>query len=192
MLKIIAYGIFILQFITSTDVKAQNVTFSDTIPKEVVKENLRRHSPKKAAVWSAMCPGLGQIYNKKYWKVPIVYAALGGLGFALGYNAVRWKRFSNAYRARIDGDSLTIDDYVDVYSESNLLTLKRFYKSNMDLSIVFTVIVYVLNIVDAAVDAHLFEYDVSDDLSLRIDPILNLSANRSNNFAGVKISLNLN
>lgn len=162
----------------------------DTLEIKSKPNSLQRHSPKKAAMKSAILPGLGQIYNKKYWKLPIIYVGFAGLGYAIGFNARKWKTFSNAYRLRIDGDTTTIDEFVGVHSDATLLTLKNFYKRNMDLSILFTVVLYALNIVDAAVDAHLFEYDISDDLTLRMDPVLNINK-EGNGFAGLRLSLRL-
>jgi len=78
---------------------------------------------------------------------------------------------------------------VDVYSEGNLLILKNFYKRNMNLAIIFTGVLYALNIIDAAVDAHLFEYDISDDLSLRVEPVMQFSGSAAGNFTGVNMTL---
>ncbi|HXH18287.1 MAG TPA: DUF5683 domain-containing protein [Chitinophagales bacterium] len=149
----------------------QQVTASDSIPaNRISNDSLKHHSVKRAVIQSAVIPGWGQMYNKKWWKVPIIYAGFGGLGFAIGWNAKRFRTYSDAYRLRVDGDTATIDPYADVYSESNLIILKNYYKRNMNLAIIFTGVLYALNLVDAAVDAHLFEYDISDDLSLRIEP----------------------
>ena len=161
----------------------------DTLSVKTMPTN-KRHSAKKAALQSALLPGLGQIYNKKYWKLPIIYAGFAGLGFAIGFNTRKWRTFSDAYSLRIDDDPSTQDDFVGVYSDDNLLTFKNFYKRNMDLSIIFTAVLYALNIIDAAVDAHLFEYDISDDLSLRMDPVFNINQD-GNGFAGLKLSLKL-
>jgi len=119
--------------------------------------------------------------------MPIIYAGFGGLGFAIGWNAKRFKTYSDAYRYRVDGDTSTVDQYVNVYSESNLITLKNYYKRNMNLAIIFTGVLYALNIVDAAVDAHLFEYDISDDLTLRVEP--GFSGSAAGNFTGVNVTM---
>lgn len=152
---------------------AQQVTVQDSISEQKLSAaEVKHHSVKKAVVYSAIVPGWGQVYNKHWWKVPIIYAGFGGLGFAIGYNTKRWRTYSDAYRARVDGDPSTVDEFVDVYSEANLVTLKNFYRHNRDLAIIFTTVLYSLNLIDAAVDAHLFEYDISDDLTLRVQPQL--------------------
>lgn len=152
------------------------------------KKNAERHSPTKAALLSTALPGLGQAYNKKYWKIPIVYAGFAGLVFWIGTNVKNYNTYSKAYEYRMDDNPATIDQFVDQYNAEDLRTLKRFYRRNLDLSIVLTAVWYGLNIVDAAVDAHLFEFDVSDNLSLRIDPIMEYHS-RANNFTGLKVGL---
>lgn len=168
----------------------QQVTADHTASKkEVATDTLRHHSVKKAVIQSALLPGLGQVYNRKWWKVPIIYAGFGALGYSIGWNAKRFRTYSDAYRARVDGNSATIDRYTDVYSENNLLVLKNYYKRNMNLAIIFTGVLYALNIIDAAVDAHLFGYDISDDLSLRVEPVMRCHDAAAGNFSGVNVSL---
>lgn len=139
-------------------------------------------SPKKAAVYSAILPGLGQAYNgkangwKSYWKIPVIYTAFGGLGVSLAYQQKRFRIFSDAYDVRTDGDVNTLDEYEGKYSDADLLTLKNFYNRYRDLTIIGFALVYVLNIVDANVDAHLSNFDVSPDLSFRNYPAQNYSS----------------
>jgi heme oxygenase len=167
------------------DSTALKVTADDTV--SVVK---KRHSPAKAALYSGLLPGLGQAYNKKYWKIPIVYGGFAGLGFWIGKNVKNYRTYKDAYALRMDGDSLTLDQFVDEYSSSDIKTLKDYYRKNLDLSIILTAVWYSLNIVDAAVDAHLFEFDVSDNLSMRVEPVIQYQS-RSNNFTGVKLQFAL-
>lgn len=128
------------------------------------------HSPKKATIMSACLPGLGQIYNHKYWKVPVVYAGLGGAAYGFFWNHDKYSTYRDAYVLRTDGDSATIDNFDGFYSESNLLDLSNYYRRNMELSVVIFTFVYILNIIDATVDAHLYDFDISDDLSMRVQP----------------------
>ncbi|GIV32972.1 MAG: hypothetical protein KatS3mg031_0507 [Chitinophagales bacterium] len=151
----------------------------------------RRHSVGRAVWMSAVLPGLGQAYNRKWWKIPIIYAGFAGLGYAISFNAKRWNTYREAYRLRVDGDTTTIDAFVNIYSESNLVTLKNYYKRNLDLSVIFTAVLYALNIIDAAVDAHLFEFDISDDLTLRIAPAHHFSQNGNEHFTGFTLTLRL-
>ncbi len=128
------------------------------------------HSPMIAALLSTALPGGGQVYNKKYWKLPIVYAAIGGLSVAVGINARRYKSYRQAVETRDDGDSTTVDEFDGTYTLENLKTLKDYYRRNLDISAIFLFVIHALNIVDATVDAHLFSYDISDDLSLYFEP----------------------
>ena len=142
-------------------------------------------SPKKAALMSAALPGLGQIYNKKYWKVPIIYAGLLTSAYYINDNNNRYKQYKEAYIIRIDNNPNTTDNYVGEYSSGDLLILKDFYRRNREISILCFVGTYILNIVDASVDAHLFDYDISDDISLHITPT------STTDFNGLTLSLNL-
>lgn len=118
-------------------------------------------------------PGAGQVYNKKYWKVPVIYGAFAGLGYLIHFNNQQYHQYEDALIARQDDDPATVDEtYINKYSDENLRTLSDYYHRNRDLSIVFTAIVYALNIIDAHVDAHLYTFDISDDLSLQVQPAL--------------------
>jgi hypothetical protein len=181
--------VFLLLALTPTAF-SQQTSGSDSLSAETVKmDTVRRHSVKRAVIQSAVVPGWGQVYNKKWWKVPIIYAGFGGLGFAIGWNAEKFRTYSDAYRARVDGDSATVDQYVGVYSADNLVVLKNYYKRNMNLAIIFTGVLYALNMIDAAVDAHLFEYDISDDLTLRVQPVMQLSGSKTTNYTGLTMKM---
>lgn len=147
---------------------------SDTVAFSEPSDTLdmkKPHSPLKATIMSAAVPGLGQIYNGKWWKVPIIYGAFGGLGYSIGFNDQKSKTYLNAYLARVDDDPNTVDnEFEGVYSDANLRELKTTFQRNRDLSIIILGVVYALNIVDASVDAHLKDFDVSDDLTLNIQP----------------------
>lgn len=122
-------------------------------------------SPARAAFYSAFLPGLGQAYNKKYWKIPIVYAGLG-IGVAVYLNNDRqYKDIRNAYKNRLEG---VPDNYAE-YSTATLINAQRTLQRNRDLSLLITVGIYVLNIIDANVDAHLLQFNVSEKLSVKPD-----------------------
>jgi len=152
---------------------------------------VKTHSPKKASIFSAVCPGLGQAYNKKYWKIPVIYVGFGVLGYFAVTNNNEYKIYKEAYNLRTDNDSTTIDNYSN-YSADNLLTIKNYYRKNLELTVIISAALYILNIVDASVDAHLYDFDISDDLSMKIEPILiNPSyASRKPN-PGLKLTLTL-
>ncbi|HNQ13471.1 MAG TPA: DUF5683 domain-containing protein [Bacteroidia bacterium] len=126
--------------------------------------------PNKAALYSALLPGAGQIYNRKYWKLPIVYGGIGMMTYFAINNNKELERYRTAIKLRSDGDPNTIDEFADRYEDQDLFTLKDFYRRNRDVSIISGVGIYLLQIVDAYVDAHLLYFDVSDDLSLHIRP----------------------
>jgi len=127
-------------------------------------------APARAAFYSSVLPGLGQVYTKKYWKVPIVYAALGtGIYFYLDNNK-QYNRFRDIYKRRLAG--FTDDEFPD-FTEDQLISLQERFRRDQELWLLLTVAGYLLNIVDANVTAHLQQYNVSKDLSFK--PKLNFN-----------------
>lgn len=143
------------------------------------------HSPKKATIMSAALPGLGQIYNKKWWKVPIIYGGFAVAGYFLKDNLDHINLYKDAYIAATDGDPNTVND--TGRSTNDLLKFIDQYKTWRDLSYISIVVIYALNIIDANVDAHLFYFDVSEDISLNIQPFVSPFRGQS---AGLTLSLN--
>lgn len=127
------------------------------------------HPPKQAALMSACLPGLGQVYNRKAWKVPIIYAGFGALGYGFAINQHNFSTYRDALRLRYDNDPATTDAFPQ-YGDDDLVTLKQYYQRFRDLTVIGMTALYALNIIDAAVDAHLFYFDISDDISLRFTP----------------------
>jgi len=144
------------------------------------------HSPKKASIYSAVLPGLGQAYNKKYWKIPLIYAGFAGMGYFIVTNNDKYKTYRTAYLNRVDDDPNTTDPYTEIYSDQDLITLKDYYRRNRDLAIICSGLWYVMNILDASVDAHLFYFDVGDNLSMQIAPGLQYAQGVN---AGLSLSL---
>ncbi|MCR4965382.1 MAG: hypothetical protein K6A41_06965 [Bacteroidales bacterium] len=130
-----------------------------------------RHTPTKAMLCSII-PGGGQIYNKKYWKLPIVYGAIGASGYFVWRSAHKMNVYRNEYIYRRDGLITLQNPSLAEYSDENLLQMKNDQRRNLEISIGVTAILYVLNFIDAMVDAHLYYFDVSDDLSLYWQPTL--------------------
>lgn len=136
------------------------------------------HSPRIAAIRSAILPGWGQIYNKKYWKLPIVYGALGVSGGIFLYNLKNYKDTRFAYRVKynmrvLQTDSAlfnSIKDYLKPLSEESLRFYRNQYRRDIDYATIFFIVIWGLNVVDATVDAHLKSFDVGPDLSFRIKP----------------------
>lgn len=146
------------------------------------------HNPKLAVILSAALPGAGQIYNKKYWKTPIVWAGIGACAYFIRSNHILYRDYKDALLQRVDTSAVEPDKYLDIYSTDQLITLQDQYRQNRDLFIIVTSLVYVLNIVDALVDAHLFSFDVSDDLSLNWQPFYHYSVN-TRNTSGLSVQL---
>ena len=153
-----------------------------------------KHSPRKAAIYSAVLPGLGQAYNKKYWKIPLVYAGFGALGYFIYWNNDKYSVMKQAYVDFTDTDPNT-NSFLDIkgvqqfdFSKNsdreNFKTIlnkqQDYYRRNRDLLIISIIGFYGLNIIDASVDAHFFDFDISEDLSMNWQPTL-----RNNNFQPV-------
>lgn len=144
----------------------KNITDSIPVDKPI-------HSPRKATILSAVVPGLGQAYNQKYWKIPVVYAGIGACTYLFISNNKEYKILKNELQFRFLQDTLSLNPKYSSYSDQNLISLKNYYQRNQELSIIVGVLIYALNIIDASVDAHLFSFDVSDDLTLNIRPYSN-------------------
>jgi hypothetical protein len=130
------------------------------------------HSPVKATWMSAALPGLGQYYNQKYWKIPIIYAGFSTLAYFVIQNRYEYNRFKEAYAISAETSNPAESDNILVrqYSQSQLLSQREYYQSNLELSYILTAVFYLLQIVDATVDAHLYYYDIDDNLSIMVQP----------------------
>ena len=136
----------------------------------------QRHSPRKASLLSAALPGAGQIYNRKYWKAPIVWAGLGTCVYFIQENTSEYRRYREAYIAIVDGDPGTTDEFNGQFSAAQVLDVTDTYRRWRDLSYIAFGLVYMLNVVDASVDAHFVRFDVGRELSLQAGPSLELAA----------------
>ena len=139
--------------------------------KQETPASLLAHSPKKATLYSAILPGLGQAYNKKYWKIPIVYAGFAGCTYLIIANNTEYQKFVDAY-AYVDAGSVgdPPNDYATRYELTSLLNGQYAYRRSLEQSVIYTVVWYALNIIDATVDAHFFYFDISEDLSMNLAP----------------------
>ena len=214
--KIRHWGIIIpLFFLCSHGLCAQSdsLTIVGGDVMEVTKKQEKIHSPHKATLYSAILPGLGQAYNKKYWKVPIVYGGIATAVYFISFNSDHYNLYKNAYRDFIIRDpantsyeqiilektnyqvaDILNDATKEQWFTTTLKNKKTYYKRYRDLSYIMLIGVYVLNLIDASVDAHFFNYDVSDDLSMNIQPMM-LPVNPANYAAGsngVGLQLTLN
>jgi hypothetical protein len=193
-LKTIIAGlsIFFIILTGNLEVKAQQTSISKNSSQSVKPVPGPERSAKKASIYAALFPGLGQIYNRKYWKLPIVYGGYAGLIYVLGWNNNNYQDFFQGYRIiaqyssaanmkpderkfldnLIKNPSISLDNpSTFTYISTQLKGGKDFYRRNRDLTIIGIAALHVLSIIDASVDANLFDFDISDDLSMRIEPI---------------------
>ena len=152
----------------------------------VLNYNGPENSVKKATTLAMICPGAGQLYNKSYWKVPIVVGAFATMGYVIDWNARGYKRYRTAYNQVVNGQP---DEFEGRYSADYLKNMKDNFRRNRDLCIILTGALYLLNVVDAHVDAHLKDYDISDDLSVRLEPTVFQNYASRNGYYGVGMSL---
>jgi hypothetical protein len=139
----------------------------------LLKNKKETFSPRKATIRSAMVPGWGQIYNKKYWKLPLVYGALGTTAGIYFYNIDTYRALRQAYIYKIDtipGNDILIDPRFRNLSAGAIRSYRDSFRQNIDYSVLFFIIFWGLNVVDATVDAHLKAFDVSDELAIKLKP----------------------
>lgn len=148
------------------------------------KKTAFQPNAKKAGMYSSILPGLGQTYNRQYWKVPIVYAILGTAGYFIGYNFTKYKEYQQAYIYSIDGDNRTNDKLSLQYEASQLKRLQDNYKKDLDVIVLLTSVGYALQIMDAVASAHLKNFDISRDISLKMQPVL------QQNYVGLGLVMN--
>lgn len=165
--------IFLFSFTLPGIAQQTRVALAETQPNGFESDTLAKKkripSPGRAALLSATLPGLGQAYNGAYWKIPIIYAGFGGVVYAVNFNNTEYQAWRKAYFAKIDGNPNTIDEY-PLYSDASLKRAMEYYRRNMELTYILGVALYLLNILDANVQAHLMDFDVSEDLSMRVEP----------------------
>lgn len=154
---------------------------------EIDFDKLDPTAPSKAAFYSAVLPGLGQGFNKKYWKIPIIYTAIGTSVYSYDFNQKKYWDYRNAYKSRKAG--YKNDPYQNlILDDDRLLDGAEFHKKNRDLSMVFIVGFYILNILDANIDAHLKQYNVNE--SLTIKPYINNDIEFYEQSIGISLNLN--
>ena len=131
--------------------------------------NQPKHNPRTATIYSTILPGLGQVYNKKYWKVPLIYGAGIGMVYALNYYQIRYNIFKEAYFTGAPNTEYII--YNHKFDYEQLPLYMEHYRRNRDLSIFGIAVVYLLNVFDAMVDSYFTEFDISDNLTFNLNPI---------------------
>lgn len=153
--------------------KRKKISKEIVVDSVITREPIDPLSPSKAAFYSAILPGLGQIYNKRYWKAPIVWGALGTGIYFYTSNNKEYNRYRDAYKRRLAGFS--DDEFLSVAPDGTITErvtteglerAQKFYRRNKEISLLVTIGIYALNIIDANVDAHLLQYNVDENLSL--------------------------
>ncbi|GMN09344.1 DUF5683 domain-containing protein [Croceitalea sp. MTPC9] len=161
----------------STDLKGKGIVVEEV----TFQKQINPLAPSKAAFLSAILPGMGQIYNKRYWKTPIVWAAIGTGIYTYSFNNTEYNRFRDAFKRRragfiddefydINGSGVVVDN-PDV-SDTALQDAQNRFQEQRDLALLITILLYALNVVDANVDAHLKQYNIDDKLSMDFKPYL--------------------
>ncbi len=185
---LLAVVLFSLAVLPSKTAKAQ----TDSIPKETPDSILeKQHSATKASIMSACLPGLGQIYNHKIWKVPIIYAGFGVMVYLIVFNTNYYLDYKCAYIENVNGDKNGNYAYLaNRYSPSELASAREYYRRNLEMTCLVTALWYVLNILDATVDAHLYTFNINKSLSMKIEPSVIMPPVASKQMGGgVKLSL---
>ena len=156
-------------------------------------------SVKKATTLSMICPGAGQIYNKSYWKVPIVIGGLGSMVYVIDWNTRGYKRYKTAHALRADfdqhpenyPDGVSKDEFRGRYTASYLKNLRDSFRRNRDMSILLTVAVYAFQAIDAHVDAHLKDFDISDNLTVEMEPMFDYQQQINGSHPVFGVNLNM-
>ena len=144
--------------------------------------------PKKAGLYSAILPGSGQIYNRQYWKAPVIYAGLFAAGYFFQYNLDKYHTYRKAYFGRLtNGGAVSSTEPEDVqrYTTENLKTLQDEYRKYLDLTVLFSALGYTAQVIDAIAAAHLRGFDMSRDISFRFQPVV------MPNYIGAGVVMNL-
>tara|TARA_B100001109_G_C18771077_1_gene430735 strand:- start:124 stop:702 length:579 start_codon:yes stop_codon:yes gene_type:complete len=183
--------LFFLNFLKINAQETEN--YSEIKIEKQVLENIKTDPlrPARSAFYSAVLPGLGQAYNRKYWKIPIVYGAIGTALYFYFDNDKIYDRYRYAYKRRLAG--FTDDEFygpneVPFISQDALIRAQRALKRNKEVSMLITVGMYVLNIIDANVDAHLLQYNIDDNLSFQ--PFIDFNNPDYNYNLGLELYLN--
>lgn len=191
--------LFLGLLLSCSGLMAQNTELADSLQAnakvvEVDSVSVVEHSPHKATIYSMILPGLGQAYNKKYWKIPIIYAGFGVFYYLIDYNATEYQLWRDAYNHTLldpDGLEEPVNEYEELYGDNPdfLKSQKNDARRYRDLNWILAGLWYVLNVLDATVDAHLFSWNVDDNLSLRLEPHMYTPSLNHKPAGGVKLSL---
>ncbi len=159
----------------STRINPSGTTFRNAPKNETNRTILKKEpwqpDPKKAGLYATLIPGLGQVYNRQYWKLPIVYAGLGVAGYFIVRNTKEYNKYRKAYIGRLNNDYPT-DEFVGIYSVDQLKQIQSDYNKNLSMTILFSSLAYMMQIMDAVTAAHLRNFDISRDISMQMRPVI--------------------
>lgn len=201
----------IILFLICFNLEAQEFNVPKDSLKISVSTQKKVFSPKKASIYAALFPGLGQVYNGKYWKLPVIYGGYAGLIYVFGWNNNQYKDFFDGYRtiskyetveqmSKADKDYLNnllnypylnLNNFPSRFNslKTQLKSGKDFYRRSRDMSIIFIAALHVLSIIDASVDANLSDFEINDDLSMRVAPAP-MSLGRGPQVVGINVAFN--
>jgi len=209
---------FLISFVVQAQVVDKKILPTDTLKAKRVEKVITKAvqlidttklkpfkpDPTKVVWMAAIIPGYGQILNHKYWKLPIVYGGFLGCAYAVTWNSGMYQTYLNAYRDISDTDPTTnsylllipkgrtVDSYGGTDAFKNILNTKQEnYRRYRDLSVILTVGYYAITIIDAFVDAQLYDFDISPDLSMRVQPTFLKSNVGTPNALGLQCCINL-
>lgn len=167
------------------------VSIAKSLSAQQPTEPVKAHSPKRATIYSAILPGMGQVYNKQAWKIPIIYAIGATTVYISIDNYKKSIKFKDEYFNRLNGNtSELLSDYA-TYSDESILSLHQAYNKNFQLGIIITGAVYLLNIVDAMVYGHLFDFEINEDLGASIRPFATPSFGCFSPSIGMSLSIRM-
>jgi hypothetical protein len=174
-LRFLVSLVLFLSILSPTFSQSENQEVDPIIPKH---KYFTDHNPTKAMWMSAALPGLGQYYNQKYWKIPIVYAGFSTLAYFSITNRQEYVKYRDAYAIKQEFGEETPEDPIYNYSPDQLLRMREYYQSNLELNYILFGVFYLLQIIDASIDAHFYDFNINDNLSLEFDPIIYQNRNQ--------------
>lgn len=171
----------------------QDTAFLNTPDSIRFFKSLSTKDPDKAALYSAVLPGLGQAYNGDYWKIPVIYSGFMVLGHLITVNNRHYNQFRSALIAEADNNLSTNNPFIidgePIFNEASLLRNRDFFRRNRDYLMIWAGVLYLLNIAEAHIAAHLKEFEINEALSMNLSPQIN-AASLISRSVGVSITLN--
>lgn len=167
-------------------------TQQEILREEPVEKKPEEHSPLKATMLSVALPGLGQAYNGRYWKIPVIYAGFTGVWYAVNLNNNFYQSYRRSYFASVDGNPNTVSEFPDFITSEQLRNRMNTFRRFLEIAYITGAVLYILNVLDATVDAHLIDFDISEELGMNLQPAIipayHGTANSMNTYAGLRLT----